>query len=87
MADSDVTKWRHQGNRYGVGASVDGKKIRIMGLAAAAGGPLSTVAAGPPLVLSREHALELAAWIVAVAFPQEGEFERILDYIRGKPVA
>lgn len=89
--EPDVTNWRHQGNARGVGSSIDGKEIRIIGL-------LSVIKAGDPLrqkllwplTLPRQAALELAAWIVAVAIPEKKgltEFERILDYIRDKPVA
>lgn len=76
----DVTKWRHGINRWGVGSSADGKEIRILGLCAA-----GTLAAPQraPLVLSREHALELAAWIVAVSTANAEEFELILHYVRG----
>jgi len=75
---TDVSRWRHEFNRFGVGSSVDGKQIRVMGL-------MSAQAQIRPLTLTRENALELAAWIVAIAFPHDGEFERILDHIRGKP--
>lgn len=82
--EDNVAKWRHQGNRWGVGASPDGEQIRILGLRAGNFGELSYLEhRSQHLSLSREHALELAAWIVAVATPREGEFERILAYVRG----
>ena len=90
MENPDVTNWRHQGNRFGVGASIDGKEIRIMGLMEVIR-VFRSITDPPvwPLTLSRESALELAAWIVAVAIPEKRgltEFERILDYARGRPV-
>lgn len=78
-----LTNFRHQFNRFGVGSSIDGKEIRILGLQHV----FSWADNHGPLALSRENALELAAWIVAVSFPEEGEFERILNHVRGKPVA
>lgn len=94
----DVSKWRHQYNRWGVGSSPDGKEIRILGLHTFCGrviadqlngtpDPERALAEWTPLSLTREHALELAAWIVAVAMPQDDEFEKILAYVRGEPVA
>lgn len=73
-----ISNWRHEYNRWGVGASVDSKEIRIIGLQPFGG--------APPLTLTREHALELAAWIVAVCMPKEGEFERVLAHVRGEPL-
>lgn len=38
----------------------------------------------PPagLPITKEDALEFAAWIVAVAMPEVGEFERVLEAVR-----
>lgn len=60
--------------RWGVRSSTDGKAIAIM--SPATGRRIKT--------LSRQLALELAAWIVAEAKPQNGEFERILEDVSAK---
>lgn len=74
-------------NHYGVDSSDDGAVIRIMGLMPVIRAQTGTQSPLWPLALLRQEALLLAAWIVAVASPENGEFERILDYVRGKPVA
>ena len=73
------------GNHFAVGSSPDGTEIRILGLMPVIGKlPVIRSPGVPwPLSLTRENALVLAAWIVAVALPQGMEFQTILDHVRG----
>jgi hypothetical protein len=36
----------------------------------------------PGEVMTKAEALEFAAWIVAAAMPEDGEFERVLEEVR-----
>jgi hypothetical protein len=75
-------------NHFSVGASSDGQIISILGLFPVIGNlPVIrdfTMAGGlvRPLAMTRENAMELAAWIVAIADPQDAEFHRMLDDVR-----
>lgn len=54
-------------NRFLVATSGDGQRVSLL----PAGG-----------IISREEALNMAAWIVALTDPEQREFQRLLDGIK-----
>jgi len=59
------------GNTFMVGVQTNNNRVLILRNA-----PLGQS-------ISREYALNLAAWLVAVAAPEEGVFEKLLETVQG----
>ncbi len=46
-------------------------------------GKLGTIIMNPPREpMTKEQTLELAAWLVSLALPEDGEFERVLEEVQ-----